>query len=114
VAQGIYTLSAGMPYNVRALTNFLNEHYDYDTFNTSSVRNVYSPDTATVARADDRRGGQADGLDPLEFRRKFLKSPRMLKVLNAGRGTWQWGKKMALGTAQASRSTTSTRPSWSA
>jgi isoquinoline 1-oxidoreductase beta subunit len=100
VAQGIYTLSAGMPYNVGQLTNFLNEHYDYDTFNTSSVRNVYSPDTATVRELMIDEVAKRMGLDPLEFRRKFLKSPRMLKVLNAVAERGQWGKKMAPGTAQ--------------
>jgi isoquinoline 1-oxidoreductase beta subunit len=100
VAQGIYTLSASMPYNFGEVSNLLNEHYDYDTFNTSSVRNVYSPDTSTVRELMVDAVAQKIGMDPLEFRRKFVKNERMRKVLNAVAERGKWGRKMAPGTAQ--------------
>ena len=52
----VFTLTANVPYNFGAVTQLLNEIYEFNTFNTSSVRNVYSPNVATAARADGRQG----------------------------------------------------------
>jgi isoquinoline 1-oxidoreductase beta subunit len=100
VAQGIYELTTAMPYKFGEISNLLNEHYDYDTFNTSSVRNVYSPDTATVRELMVDAMAKKLGMDPLEFRRKFVRNPRILKVLNAVAERGKYGRKMAPGTAQ--------------
>ena len=45
-SQTVFTLTANVPYNFGAVTQLLNEIYEVNTFNTSTVRNVYSPDVA--------------------------------------------------------------------
>ena len=47
-AQAIFSLTANVPYNFGAVTQLLDEIYDITTFNTSSVRNIYSPDVCTA------------------------------------------------------------------
>src|SRR3954468_20338497 len=47
-SQAVFTLTANVPYNFGGVTQLLNEIYDFNTFNTSSVRNVYSPNVSTA------------------------------------------------------------------
>lgn len=44
----IFLLTASVPYNLGVATQLLNEVYQYNTFNTSSVRNIYSPEMRTA------------------------------------------------------------------
>ena len=48
-SQSIFTLTANVTYNFGAVTQLLNEVYNDDvTFNTSSVRNIYSREVTTA------------------------------------------------------------------
>ncbi len=100
VAQGIYELTTNLPYNFGPNSSFLNEAFEFDTFNTSSVRNVYSPDTTTARELMVDELAKKFGMDRLEFRRKFIRDDRMLKVLEEVAKRGKWGRTMAKGTAQ--------------
>jgi hypothetical protein len=58
-SETIFTLTANRPYTFGAVTQLVNEAYEYDTFNTGSTRNIYSPDVIHRAGAHGRphRGG---------------------------------------------------------
>src|SRR3954451_12435866 len=47
-SQGVFTLTANVPYDFGSVSQLLNEIYDFNTFNTSSVRNVYSSNVCTA------------------------------------------------------------------
>jgi isoquinoline 1-oxidoreductase beta subunit len=47
-AQLIFSLTANVPYNFGVVTQLINEIYAFNTFNTSSVRNIYSPEVCTA------------------------------------------------------------------
>jgi isoquinoline 1-oxidoreductase beta subunit len=89
-SEGVFILTANVPYNFGEVTQELNEIYNYDTFHTSSVRNVYSPNVATATELVADMLGTKLGLDPLAFRQKFIRVPRQLAVLNrvADIGGW--------------------------
>jgi isoquinoline 1-oxidoreductase beta subunit len=99
-SEGIFTLTANVPYNFGTVTQLLNEIYAYDTFNTSSVRNVYSPDLCTATELMVDQVAKAMGSDPLAFRKAFVKDARMLAVLNELGQAGNWGRSMPAGTAQ--------------
>ncbi len=99
-SESIFTLTQNIPYNFGIVTQLLNEIYDIQTFNTSSVRNIYSPDVRTASElVIDRVAGEM-GKDPLAFRREFAKDPRMRAVIDTVARVSGWGKPMAAGTAQ--------------
>ena len=64
--QTIFTLTQNVPYNFGAVTQLLNEVYAYDTFNTGSVRNIYSPNVCTATELMVDQAAKAMGKDPLQ------------------------------------------------
>ena len=99
-SQTIFNLTANVPYNFGVATQLLNEVYQYNTFNTSSVRNVYSPEVGTATELMVDQVAKAMGQDPYKFRRAFAKDSRMVAVLDTVAKAANWGRAMAPGTAQ--------------
>jgi isoquinoline 1-oxidoreductase beta subunit len=100
VAQGLFVLETAMPYNYGEVDLLLNEVYDYDTFATSAVRNVYSPDSATVRELMTDQIAAKLGVDPVEYRRHVIRTDRMRAVLDKCAEAGKWGREMPAGTAQ--------------
>jgi len=97
-AETIFALTQEIPYNFGVVDQLLNEA---DTrFNTSSVRNVYSPDVRAANELMVDRLAQTMRKDPLAFRRQFLKSGRVRAVLDKVAEEGDWGRSMPTGTAQ--------------
>jgi isoquinoline 1-oxidoreductase subunit beta len=99
-SETIFTLTANCPYNFGAVTQLLNEAYDYNTFNTGSTRNIYSPDVITALELMVDRTAAAMTIDPCTFRRSFLRDPRLTAVLDKAAEAGNWGRAMPAGTAQ--------------
>ncbi|HJS96292.1 MAG TPA: molybdopterin cofactor-binding domain-containing protein [Solirubrobacteraceae bacterium] len=101
-SQSVFTLTANVPYNFGAVTQLLNEvyHPPGSQFNTSSVRNIYSPEVTVAKELMVDRVAKAMGQDPYQFRRSFVRDPRMLAVLDAAAKAANWGKRMSPLTAQ--------------
>jgi len=100
-SQSIFTLTANVPYNFGAVTQLLNEVYNDDvTFNTSSVRNIYSPEVTTAKEVMVDQVAKKLGQDPLQFRRAFARDDRMKGVLDAVAKAASWGRSMPAGAAQ--------------
>jgi isoquinoline 1-oxidoreductase beta subunit len=99
-AETIFTLTANVPYNFGAVTQLLNEIYPYDTFNTSSVRSVYSSAVCTATELMVDQVAKAMGKDPYAFRREFVRDDRMRAVLDKVAQVGNWGRAMAPGSAQ--------------
>jgi len=99
-SETIFTLTANVPYNFGLVTQLLSEIYAYNTFNTSSVRNIYSPDVTTATELMVDQMAQKMGQDPYQFRRAFVRDSRLLAVLEKVAQEGNWGRKMAPGTAQ--------------
>ncbi|HWF51907.1 MAG TPA: molybdopterin cofactor-binding domain-containing protein [Solirubrobacteraceae bacterium] len=99
-AETIFTLTQNVPYNFGVVTQLINEIYQYDTFNTSSVRNIYSPEVVTATELMVDQTAKTMGQDPYQFRRSFLRDNRLLAVLDKVAKVGSWGKAMAPGTAQ--------------
>jgi isoquinoline 1-oxidoreductase subunit beta len=101
-SQSIFTLTANVPYNFGLVTQLLNEvnHPPGSVFNTSSVRNIYSPEVTVAKELMVDQVAKATGQDPYKFRRSFVRDARMLAVLDAAAKAANWGKPMAPQTAQ--------------
>jgi isoquinoline 1-oxidoreductase beta subunit len=99
-AETIFTLTQNVPYNFGVVTQLLNEVYEYDTFNTSSVRNIYSPEVTTATELMVDQVAKAMGSDPYKFRRAFVRDNRLKAVLDKVAQVGNWGRAMAAGTAQ--------------
>ncbi len=101
-SQSIFTLTANVPYNFGPVTQLLNEvnHPPGSVFNTSSVRNIYSPEVTVAKELMVDQLAKAMGQDPYRFRRSFVRDARMLAVLDAAAKAANWGKPMAPLTAQ--------------
>jgi isoquinoline 1-oxidoreductase beta subunit len=99
-SQTVFYFTADNPYNVGAGTPLLNEVYTYDTFNTSSVRNVYSPDTATSREVMIDRLAKELGKDPLDFRISVAKDERTKAVLQRVKEESGWGRRLPAGVTQ--------------
>src|SRR3954447_12743377 len=99
-SQGVFTLTANVPYNFGSVSQLLNEIYDFNTFNTSSVRNVYSPNVCTATELMVDRVAAAFKKDPLQFRLEFVRDDRLKAVLEKVRSAGNWGRSMPAGTAQ--------------
>ncbi|WP_328876727.1 molybdopterin-dependent oxidoreductase [Streptomyces sp. NBC_00287] len=97
-SETFFQLSQSMPYDFGAGTRLLNE--TNKSFNTGSMRNVYSPD-ATCAREliVDQLAAKM-GKDPFRFRRDFLRDDRARAVLEKVAEVGNWGRTMPGGTAQ--------------
>jgi hypothetical protein len=108
-SQTVFALSQEVPYDY-GVTNQLLDEVDLP-FNTSSMRNVYSPDVSTARELVTDRLAAALKKDPYTFRRELAKDDR------TGPSSTRWPRKEA-GAARcppvrrrASRSTRSTRAS---
>jgi len=101
-SQTIFLLTANVPYNFGVVDQLLNEvyHPPGSVFNTSSVRNIYSPEVVVARELMVDQLAKAMGKDAYQFRRSFLREARMLAVLDAAAKAANWGKPMAPGTAQ--------------
>ncbi|MER5550442.1 molybdopterin cofactor-binding domain-containing protein [Streptomyces sp. NPDC002793] len=97
-SQTFFQLSQSMPYDFGANSRLLSE--TDKSFNTGSMRSVYSPD-ATCARelVVDRLATKL-GKDPYRFRRDFLRDDRSRAVLEKVAEVGEWGRPMPAGTAQ--------------
>jgi isoquinoline 1-oxidoreductase subunit beta len=99
-AETIFTLTQNVPYNFGLVTQLINEIYQFDTFNTGSVRNIYSPDVVTATELMVDQVAKAMGQDPYRFRRSFIRDSRLLAVIGEVAQAGSWGRAMAPGTAQ--------------
>jgi len=99
-SQTVFNLTQQVPYNFGPVTQLLNEAYTYDTFNTGSTRNIYSPDVVTAIELMVDQTAKAMKMDPVAFRRAYLRDSRLLAVLNAVAKAGNWGRAMPAGTAQ--------------
>jgi isoquinoline 1-oxidoreductase beta subunit len=99
-SEAVFTLTANVPYNFGVVTQLLNEIYDPGTFNTSSVRNIYSPEVCTSKEVMVDQVARAMRKDPYQFRRAFIRDDRLKAVLDAVAKAGRWGRSMPRGTAQ--------------
>jgi isoquinoline 1-oxidoreductase beta subunit len=99
-AQFFFNLTANVPYNFGVVTQLLNEIYEPDVFNTSSVRNVYSPEVTTPRELMVDQVAKSMGKDPMAFRLEFVRDARMKAVLQKLAQVGSWGRAMPAGTAQ--------------
>jgi isoquinoline 1-oxidoreductase beta subunit len=99
-SESIFSLTANCPYNFGPVTQLLNEAYEYNTFNTGSTRNIYSPDVITALELMVDRTAAAMKVDPYKFRQSFLRDPRLRAVLDKAAAVGNWGRAMPAGTAQ--------------
>ena len=99
-SQTVFNLTANVPYDFGVVTQLLNEVYDPTVFNTSSVRNVYSPDVTTPRELLIDQVAKAMGKDAYQFRRSFLRDARMRAVLDKVAQVGQWGRALPAGMAQ--------------
>jgi isoquinoline 1-oxidoreductase beta subunit len=99
-SNGVFYFTASVPYNFGPIAQALAEIYQYNTVNTSSVRNVYSPDLCTSTEVMVDQAANAMGIDPFTFRQQFLRDKRLLAVLNKAAEVGNWGRSMPAGTAQ--------------
>jgi len=99
-AEAVFTLTQRVPYNFGVVTQLLNEVYDFKEFNTSSVRNIYSPDVRTAGELMVDRLAKEMGKDPVRLRREFATDDRMRAVIDRASQAGSWGRSMPAGTAQ--------------
>jgi isoquinoline 1-oxidoreductase beta subunit len=99
-SQTVFNLTQNVPYNFGLVTQLLNEVYEYNTYNTSSVRNVYSPNVTTAIELMVDQTAKAMGKDPYQFRASFVRDSRMRAVLDKAASVGQWGRRMDPGKAQ--------------
>jgi isoquinoline 1-oxidoreductase beta subunit len=98
LSESIFELTQVTPYHFGVSTRFLNE-VDM-RFNTSSVRNIYSPNVATARELMVDQLAEKMRKDPYEFRREFCKNDRLRAVLDRVADEGEWGRSMKDGTAQ--------------
>jgi isoquinoline 1-oxidoreductase beta subunit len=99
-SQTYFTLTQNVPYQFGPVSQLLYEILAPGDFNTSSVRNVYSPDIGTATELMVDVLAARIGLDPYRFRRAFAADGRMLAVLDRAASAGRWGRAMPAGTAQ--------------
>ncbi len=97
-SQSIFSLTQELPYNFGAVTQLLNE--TDGRFNTGSMRNIYSPDTAVASELVIDMMAKRMKMDPLEFRLKFIKDDRTRACLEKVAQEGNWGRKMGPNRAQ--------------
>ncbi|GAY11855.1 molybdopterin cofactor-binding domain-containing protein [Pseudonocardia sp. N23] len=98
LSESIFELTQVTPYEFGVSTRLLNE-VDM-RFNTSAMRNIYSPNVATARELMVDELAATMGKDPYEFRREFLRGERLRAVLDAVAKEGRWGRSMKKGTAQ--------------
>ena len=99
-SQTVFNLTANVPYDFGVVNQLLNEVYDYNTFNTSSVRNIYSPEVRTAVELMTDKVAKDMGKDPFAFRQEFARFDRLKAVLARLKKESQWGRKLGPGRAQ--------------
>ncbi|MCX2181198.1 molybdopterin-dependent oxidoreductase [Streptomyces sp. SKN60] len=97
-SETMFQLTQTSPYHFGVTTQLLNE-VDHG-FNTGSMRNIYSPNVRTAQELVVDELAERMGLDPLAFRRRFLKDDRARAALDKVAELGDWGRKMEPGTAQ--------------
>ncbi|MGW5640747.1 molybdopterin cofactor-binding domain-containing protein, partial [Streptomyces sp. NPDC003832] len=97
-SETFFQLSQSMPYDFGTGTRLLNE--TNKSFNTGSMRNVYSPDVACARELIVDRVAARMGKDPYRFRRDFLRDERFRAVLEKVAEAGRWGRTMPQGMAQ--------------
>ncbi|MGH3360872.1 MAG: molybdopterin cofactor-binding domain-containing protein [Nocardioides sp.] len=98
-AQTVFGLTQEIPYNFGAVSQTLTEVLP-ETFNTSSMRNIYSPDVRTANELVIDQLAKKLGRDPLEFRLQYCRNDRVRGVLERVGEAGEWGRSMPEGTAQ--------------
>ncbi|MFD0369818.1 molybdopterin cofactor-binding domain-containing protein [Streptomyces sp. NPDC127114] len=97
-SETMFQLTQSSPYHFGVTTQLLSE-VDHG-FNTGSMRNIYSPNVRTAQELVVDALAARMGLDPLAFRRRFLKDGRTRAVLDKVAELGHWGRQMEPGTAQ--------------
>lgn len=97
-SETFFQLSQSMPYDFGAHSRLLSE--TDKSFNTSSMRNVHSPDVTCARELLVDRLAARMGKDPFAFRRDFLRDDRSRAVLEKAAEAGNWGRSMPAGTAQ--------------
>ena len=98
LSQSIFALTQELPYNFGVVTQLLNE--TDERFNTGSMRNIYSPDTAVASELVIDLLAARMRKDPLALRLECLKSEQVRAVLRKVAEEGDWGRAMPAGTAQ--------------
>lgn len=105
-SETVFTLTQEVPYNFGAVVQTLVETDKRSPlqlkprFNTSSMRNIYSPDVRTANELNIDQVAKAMGMDPYQFRLKNVRVDIVREVLEKVAEVGQWGKRMPAGTAQ--------------
>jgi isoquinoline 1-oxidoreductase beta subunit len=99
-SQAAFNLTQNVPYNFGPVTQLINEAYAYNTFNTSSVRNIYSPNVVTATELMVDQVAAALKQDAYKFRRSFVRDARLKAVLDKVAQVGNWGRSMPAGTGQ--------------
>lgn len=97
-SETFFQLSQSMPYDFGVHSRLLSE--TDKSFNTGSMRNVYSPDVTCARELLVDRVAERMGRDPYRFRRDFLRDDRARAALDKVAEVGQWGRTMPEGTAQ--------------
>ncbi len=97
-SETIFTLTQEMPYDFGVVTQLLTE--TDNRFNTGSMRNIYSPDVRTAAELVVDELAKQLKLDPLSFRRKFLRNKDARAALDKVAEIGEWGRDLPDGVAQ--------------
>ncbi len=97
-SETFFQLSQSMPYDFGVGSRLLNE--TNKSFNTGSMRNVYSPDTTCARELIVDQVASRTGKDPYRFRRDVLRDDRSKAVLEKVAEAGEWGRTMPEGTAQ--------------
>ncbi|TYB56140.1 molybdopterin-dependent oxidoreductase [Nonomuraea sp. PA05] len=97
-SQTFFHLSQAMSYDFGASSQLLAE--TDKSFNTGSMRNVYSPDVTCARELIVDQLAARMGKDPYRFRHDFLRDARSRAVLAKVAEAGAWGRAMQPGTAQ--------------
>ncbi|GAA2363822.1 molybdopterin-dependent oxidoreductase [Saccharopolyspora halophila] len=107
LSETIFELTQNSPYNFGPSKQLLTETHQSaaenqprGTFNTSSVRNVYSPNVRCAQELVVDQLAEQLGKDPYEFRREHVKNDKFRTVLDKAAEVGEWGKSLPDGMAQ--------------
>jgi isoquinoline 1-oxidoreductase beta subunit len=107
VSEIIFETTAMVPYSFGPSKQLLTETHqgpgdnqDRGSFNTTSMRNVYSPNVVTAHELFVDKIAEQLGKDPYEFRHAYVKDEHFKKVLETVAKAGEWGKKLPPGMAQ--------------
>lgn len=97
-AQTIFLLTQEVPYNFGLVTQSLQE--SDDRFNTGSMRQIYSPDVRCANELVVDELAKQLKLDPVAFRRRFLRDKGARAALDKVAEIGEWGRDLPDGVAQ--------------